>query len=169
MGVAAATLLVALVPGALRGQTGSPPCATPDHRAFDFWVGEWEVFRPDGALAGSNTIRVLMNGCVLHESYDTPTGYHGESFNTFDATRGVWHQTWVDNGGVLLVLEGGPHGDGIRLEGTGRAGDGTPVTDRITWSPLNPTGNRVRQHWERSSDGGTSWTTVFDGEYRRRR
>jgi hypothetical protein len=27
---------------------------------------------------------------------------------------------------------------------------------------------RVRQHWETSKDGGATWTTAFDGYYRRR-
>ena len=34
-----------------------------------------------------------------------------------------------------------------------------------TWTP-NPDGT-VRQHWEISSDAGKSWTTAFDGLYRR--
>jgi hypothetical protein len=25
----------------------------------------------------------------------------------------------------------------------------------------------IRQHWEQSADDGATWTTVFDGEYRR--
>jgi hypothetical protein len=37
--------------------------------------------------------------------------------------------------------------------------------NRITWTPRSPT--EVRQHWEVSTDGGTTWRTVFDGTYRR--
>ena len=29
-----------------------PPCAAPEYRAFDFWVGSWEVYQPDGTRAG---------------------------------------------------------------------------------------------------------------------
>jgi hypothetical protein len=36
---------------------------------------------------------------------------------------------------------------------------------RITWTP-NPDGS-VRQHWEASTDAGKTWTTSFDGLYRR--
>jgi hypothetical protein len=39
----------------------------------------------------------------------------------------------------------------------------TSPLNRITWSP-NPDGS-VRQHWEQSSDGGTTWATIFDGLY----
>jgi hypothetical protein len=38
--------------------------------------------------------------------------------------------------------------------------------NRVTWQPL-PDG-RVRQHWEASEDGGTTWKTAFDGYYTKR-
>ena len=39
------------------------------------------------------------------------------------------------------------------------------VRHRITWTP-RPDGT-VRQHWQTSLDGGATWTTAFDGAYRR--
>ena len=47
------------------------PCADLQHRAFDFWIGEWQVRTPDGKLAGVNRIEREYGGCVLHERYDT--------------------------------------------------------------------------------------------------
>ena len=138
----------------------SKPCDTPEHRSFDFWVGEWDVFNPQGERVGRNSIRQVMNGCVLHESYDGRQGYHGESFNIYDASRGVWHQSWVDNGGLLLSLEGGIRGDAMVLEGTTVGADGAPVLNRITWTPLPGEPARVRQHWEVSTDGGASWSVL---------
>lgn len=149
---------------------GQAPCGTPDHRAFDFWLGEWDVYRPDGTLAGRNRITREIGGCVLHERYagGTPEQpYYGESFNVYDASRGVWHQSWVDTSGLLLVIEGGIREGAMVLEGTVGSG-GAARLNRITWTVLDPDGNRVRQHWETSADGGETWTTAFDGEYRRR-
>ncbi len=37
-------------------QEESCACCTENHRAFDFWVGTWQVTNPDGSLAGTNTI-----------------------------------------------------------------------------------------------------------------
>ncbi len=142
------------------------PCATPDHRAFDFWLGEWGVYTPDGRLAGTNRIEREIDGCVLHERYETPKGYRGESFNVYDAARGVWHQTWVDNQGLLLVVEGGIRDGSMVLEGRAPGSDGgLLVPHRITWTP-NADGS-VRQHWQTAGPDGT-WSTVFDGTYRRR-
>lgn len=101
---------------------------------------------------------------MIHEHYSTPRGYAGESLNTWDADRGVWHQTWVDNGGTLLLLDGKLVGGAMVLEGTGM-NEGRPVKHRITWTP-NADGS-VRQLWESTGANG-QWTIVFDGLYRRK-
>ncbi|MGD2068841.1 MAG: hypothetical protein PVI57_09245 [Gemmatimonadota bacterium] len=167
LGPVVLALLATGLPGAASAQDPTPPCQAPEHRQFDFWAGEWDVYRPDGQQAGHNTITVEMNGCVLHESYDGGGGYHGESFNAWDAGRGVWHQTWVDNGGLLLRLEGGFSDGQMVLEGRTVGADGAESMHRITWSRIDGDSDRVRQLWETSRDGGETWSVAFDGEYRR--
>lgn len=139
-------------------------CSTPEHRQFDFWIGEWQVRKPDGGIAGINRIERQHGGCVIHERYATGRGYSGESLNVYDATRKVWHQTWVDSAGLLLLLEGRFDGTRMALEGNRTTADGTIEHHRITWTP-NADGT-VRQHWETGSAEG-KWTTVFDGVYTR--
>ncbi|NNF27658.1 MAG: hypothetical protein HKN73_10605, partial [Gemmatimonadetes bacterium] len=114
-------------------------------------------------IAGHNRITREVGGCVLHERYTTPQGYQGESFNIYVASRGVWHQTWVDNGGLLLTLEGTYSGGRMVLEGTTQSQNGASQ-QRITWSVIDE-GPNVRQLWETSTDGGATWTTAFDGTY----
>jgi len=141
------------------------PCDTDKHKAFDFWQGEWDVFTKDGKLAGTNSLTKEYGGCVLHERYQTPNGYRGESLNSYDRTRDVWHQTWVDNGGLLLLLEGQLIDGEMVLEGNGKSPDGKAVYHRITWTP-NPDGT-VRQHWQSATVKG-QWQTAFDGLYRKK-
>jgi hypothetical protein len=143
-------------------QAAAPPCEAAVHRQFDFWIGAWDVFKPDGSLAGRNRIGKRYDGCVLHEQYETPAGYRGESLNVHDAGRRVWHQTWVDNGGTLLLLEGSLRDGSMVMEGATTAADGKVTRHRITWTP-NRDGS-VRQHWQ-SAVAGAAWTTVFDGRY----
>lgn len=142
------------------------PCATADHRQFDFWLGEWEVRGPAGRLAGINRIASEYDGCVVHERYETQRGYRGESLNVYDAGRQVWHQTWVDNGGLLLVLEGAFRANRMVLEGEVRGADGSRTRHRITWTP--DADGSVRQLWESTNDRG-EWTVAFDGRYTRRK
>jgi hypothetical protein len=130
------------------------PCAGEGHRQFDFWVGRWRVEQPDGKLAGTNRISRINGGCALLEEWSGSSGMTGKSLNIFDPSRKVWHQTWVDSSGTLLVIEGSFENGSMRL---GNA------TDRITWTALAQ--GQVRQLWEQSGDGGKTWKVVFDGRY----
>jgi hypothetical protein len=139
------------------------PCTAAEFRQFDLWIGDWNVeASANPGRISRNRITRTNGGCTLLEQYTTPGGYEGSSLNFYDAARKLWHQTWIDNQGGALYLEGGLQGNAMVLQTT------TDPTDvqRITWTPL-PDG-RVRQHWESTEDGGRSWTTVFDGYYSRR-
>ncbi len=154
---------------ALPGGAGAQQrCAGPEYRQFDFWIGEWEVSDTSGTVLGHNTIEPILGGCVLRESWRSarnPAGA-GHSHNIYDATSGRWHQTWVDAAGGLLLIDGGLDAAG-RMVMTGETADSTGgrVLNRITWAPRPPDG--LRQLWEASRDGGTTWTVVFDGYYQR--
>lgn len=141
------------------------PCDAPAHRQFDFWIGEWNVHTPDGKLAGVNRIEREYDGCVLHERYSTARGYRGESLNAYDPGLQRWHQTWVDNQGTLLRLEGRFESPSMVLQGQTTAPDGKVTQHRITWTPAAD--GSVRQHWESTDETGR-WTTAFDGRYTRR-
>ncbi|MDD3763444.1 MAG: hypothetical protein PHP86_09165 [Nevskiales bacterium] len=142
-----------------------PPCSIPESRQFDFWAGDWDVTSADGKRkAGHNRIEPVLGGCALHESWTGASGFRGNSYSSYDRSRGVWHQTWVDVGGTVLLLEGGLRDGAMVLEGDQPDADG-PVRNRITWTP-NADGT-VRQHWQVSKDDGGHWKSVFDGIYHR--
>jgi hypothetical protein len=153
-----------VLPGDLSAQ--NKPCEGEVPRQFDFWVGTWRVENPAGAVVGHNTI-TRVTDCFLHESYTTPTGYEGQSFNIYDAARGVWHQSWVDNGGLLLQLDGGLDGGKMILQGPGVGQGGVAVINRITWSVEGGDPDHIRQLWETSTDDGETWSVGFDGHYTR--
>jgi hypothetical protein len=142
-----------------------PTCDAPEHRQFDFWIGDWEVLDAEGKPQGTNRIESILDGCVLRESWEGAGGSVGHSFNTYDRTSGQWHQTWVDNGGSLLQLDGGLEEGAMVLRGTGVSRDGGDLLHSITWTPLDD--GRVKQHWQMSRDGGETWTDAFVGFYGR--
>ncbi|GJM08859.1 MAG: hypothetical protein DHS20C11_11350 [Lysobacteraceae bacterium] len=134
------------------------PCMTEAHRAFDFWLGEWDVTMPTRPGWGAESSITLGNGgCSVHEHYRAQGGFAGKSINFFDPQKSAWHQTWIDNQGAPLYLEGNPQNGAMVLSNE---------TNRVTWSVLED--GRVRQHWESTSDGGETWTTAFDGYYQRK-
>jgi len=152
----------------LAGQAPPAPrfgCSAPEYRQFDFWIGDWEVLNAKGDVAGTNVITREFDGCVIQERWRGARGMTGSSFNTYDPTTRKWHQTWVDNTGTLLTLDGEFRDGAMRLEGRG-AGPNGVTRNRVTWTPLE--GGRVRQLWEISKDEGKTWTVAFDGTYRKR-
>ncbi len=139
-------------------------CSAPENRQFDFWLGRWRVTTPGGKLAGTNVVTREYGGCVLQEHWSGTGGSRGSSFNVYDPARKLWHQTWVDNGGTLLLLDGGFRAGAMTLTGRTPTAKGTRI-DRIVWTK-RPDG-AVRQLWRTSSDGGATWQVAFDGLYRR--
>jgi len=139
-------------------------------RQFDFWLGSWEVRNPSGELAGHNRVEALYDGLVLQEHWEGAKGGRGTSFSLFSRGRGHWHQTWVDAGGMLLLLDGGLRDGAMVLEGTtpDLEQPGRTLRHRISWSVMDGDPDQVRQHWETSADDGATWETAFDGRYRRK-
>ena len=158
-------LLLGAVPAA--GQTARhATCTAPEHHQFDFWIGEWDVTLPNGKVAGTNRIEPILNGCALRESWTGAAGGSGTSYNAYDRSRRRWHQTWVDAQGNLLQLDGAFSGGKMTLTGETVDSTGATATQRIIWEQTAP--GQVRQLWETSTDGGATWTTAFDGRYRKR-
>jgi len=140
-------------------------CTAPEYRQFDFWVGHWIVTEA-GQPAGRNQISRDLNGCALFESWTAVDGSRGRSVNFYDRAHHRWHQSWVDDRGGVLELDGSWSGSSMVLEGERPvAAGGNAVRHRIAWTP-NADGT-VRQHWQVLKSADAAWETVFDGLYRR--
>jgi hypothetical protein len=144
---------------------GPKACQSVEHRQFDFWVGHWHVFGPAGKKVGENRIELIADGCALLEQWTGNGGVTGKSLNIYDPIDRQWHQTWVDNGGTLLMLAGKLVERSMVLSMSGPSPTDPKVTalQRISWTPGSD--GSVRQLWELSSDDGRSWTVLFDGRY----
>ena len=142
------------------------PCTSPEHRQFDFWVGEWNVNGPQGGLAGTNRIEKIMDGCVIQENWQSQGAAKGTSFNLYDDTDKKWHQVWVDNQGHLLALVGELKDGKMQMTGETTNRNGQKVMHQIVWEPQGA--GKIRQHWQSSVDSGKTWSTAFDGVYNRK-
>lgn len=145
------------------------PCLyAPEYRQFDFWIGEWDVI-PRGAPAttppSSSSIQLILDGCVIFENWQS-SGYSGKSFNQYDATAKKWRQFWVDSQGGYLEFVGEARDGNLYYTGETPAAPGSPAAKhKLTF--FRQDADEVRQLWEQSTDGGSTWTVVFDGIYRR--
>lgn len=132
---------------------------------FDFWIGEWEVYS-DGQLAGTNSIRPILDGCVLQELWSGAQGSAGSSLNFYNPQTANWQQFWVWRNGTTLDLAGTFEDGRMVLQGDSVSRDGEALRNRITWTPKSD--GTVRQLWEISKDQGMSWQTAFDGLYKKK-
>jgi len=138
------------------------PCTSAEYAHFDFWLGEWVVKTPAGQPAGTSRVTKIQGGCALLEEWSSAAGTTGTSFNTFNAQKSSWQQFWIDAQGSVLEIKGELVDEAMVLSSDPEV---SPI-NRITWTP-SPDGS-VRQHWETSSDSGSTWSTAFDGIYRKK-
>jgi ketosteroid isomerase-like protein len=160
-------IAVQIVPSAvsLAGQSSKPaPCLAPEYHQFDFWLGDWDSF-DFSSNAQDARIRVtrLLDGCVVHEDYQSVDGHKGQSFSIYDASRKVWHQTWVTSRGQLLVIEGKFQSGEMVLSGSDFTSTGEQREVRGVWKPI---AGGVRETAGISLDGGKTWKPWFDLMFR---
>ena len=182
MKIARATaLLSSLLPSVAVAQTATPAapapaaqapappprCTSPEHRQFDFWVGQWIVYvTGTDRRVGSNLIESLYNGCAIRENWTAVGGGSGGSLNSWLPGERKWRQTWVDSSNSYVVFEGGMDGEAMVLTGVwpGAAGPGSMPLIRMRYT--REAGGAVRQLGEQSTDQGRTWAPSFDLTYR---
>lgn len=148
----------------------APACAGSDYHAFDFWVGEWDVFPNGGSTQiATSSIESMFQGCAIRETWKPLKGGGGGSFSHYDGERHYWRQAWVDSSGARVDFDGGPVDGKMVLTGhwANVVAKGKDGLIRMTYS--RQADGSVRQHGEQSVDQGLTWTTSFDFIYRPRK
>jgi len=169
-------ILFILVPVALtadasaQGPALAPPppaCATAEHRAFDFWVGRWDVLRTDtNALVAHSVVESMYDGCAIRESWMPHGRAGGGSLSNWVPAQRRWRQTWVDAQNGYATFEGGIESGAMVLTGRwlGYNGPGTEVLARMTYARRDA--GAVSQRVDVSTDDGRTWTLAADYLYR---
>lgn len=140
------------------------------YHALDFWVGDWQVYS-DGRLVGTDVIEKILAGCAVLENWTGAGGGQGKSLFYVD-DRGTWQQVWVTEramvpGGVKeKTWQPLPAKSQVRFQGVISRRGGADYLDRTTLTRRED--GTVRQLIEVSTDGGRSWQTTFDADYRPR-
>jgi tetratricopeptide (TPR) repeat protein len=162
------TRFAALVERAKRAQT---PCRyAPEHRQFDFWIGEWSVTKAkDESPAGDSRIELSLGDCVIVENWTSKnTTYAGKSYNVYNTDAQRWEQFWVDNSAGMIHFIGSLK-DGAMDFYTEDVvqPDGTTYKRHLRFFRLGP--DKVRQYSQGSTDHGKTWTDEYDFIYTRKK
>lgn len=150
-------------------ETSQPCMRIPEARQFDFWLGDWDVYLTanPNARAGFNRITLSSNGCVIEENWEAVNGPHvGMSMNYYDPMDSTWKQKWAGSGQDIQEFYDGVYKDGVMQFKFKNVRNGTPVDGTLTFTNISD--GKVRQHARQSTDGGKTWTDVYDFTYIRR-
>lgn len=145
----------------------SPGCASPESKQMDFWLGDWDAsWTMNGKPGhGRNRITKILGGCVVLEEFSAPgMPLEGRSWSMYDAASGRWKQTWVDDGGSYLDFAGAEV-DGRRVFARDAVRNGKAFKQRMVFTDVKP--DAFKWLWQRSDDGGTTWRTTWEIDYRR--
>ncbi len=166
------TILFLNLPVMFAEQASTPdPCAAAQQKQFDFWVGEWDLTwpgnKPGEVAHGTNSIKRIMDGCVVQENFSSGESGHprGTSVSLFDLKFGVWKQTWVDNEGAYLDFVG-EYKDGQMILQREAVRGGEKILQRMVFK--NISANEMDWSWEASRDGGKTWEVQWPIHYKRR-
>jgi hypothetical protein len=147
---------------------------------FDFWMGGWQVRnrRLRKRLAGSGDweefsaeveARPILGGLGNEDVFrtDHDGGFVGMSFRFFDPTTRQWSIYWADSRRPGLLdppLLGSFTGDVGVFHGDDTF-EGRPIRVRFVWSGVTTPTPRWEQAF--SEDGGETWETNWEMEFRR--
>ena len=144
------------------------PCLySAEAKQFDFWIGEWDVFNPQGQQTGTSVIQQISAGCGILENWRDVFGNEGKSVNFHDSNTSKWHQYWIGANGRSQRYAGTYHDGAMRYEAEPSTGARANTLSRLTFFNLDA--NTVRQFGEQSVDGGKTWTGTFDFKYVRKK
>lgn len=145
------------------------PCKySAESRQFDFFVGEWDAFNPQGNKGGTSVIQKISGDCAVLENWTNAFGGGGgKSINFYDAANGKWYQYWIGQDGNPARFSGTYKDGAMRFEGEPFMQNGKRVLSRLTFFNLDA--NTVRQLAEQSVDDGKTWITSYDFKYVRRK
>jgi hypothetical protein len=155
-----------------------PACASPEHRQFDFWIGDWDVAirarksptsEEWGEAKGRQHIEAILGGCTISENFtaDGPKEpWAGKSYSVWQPQLGKWRQTWVDDGGSFLAFTGGLEAGVMTLYGEPRTVKDVNFQMRMVFK--NVTADALLWEWQRSTDEWKTSTVMMSIDYKRR-
>jgi hypothetical protein len=141
--------------------------ANSQSRQLYYWLGDWVVSYPGAPHGSASEVHLALDKCLFIETWQDGKGHEGENFIAFSADDQNWRGLFADNRGRLhIFLEGKVAGGSAEFLGPSRGPNGESIFNRLKVIRINP--NSLQQTWEKSSDGGLTWTSEFMLDYSRK-
>jgi hypothetical protein len=162
---------------AATGAATSSSCNGSEFHQFDFWIGDWELVvhartTPTGNkwadARGRQHVESILGGCAIAEHFSAdgpPKPWAGASYSAWQPQLARWRQTWVDDSGGYIALDGGIEHGAMTLYGEPRDVDGVHTQMRMVFRDV--AADSLRWEWQRTEDGWETATSMIIIDYKR--
>jgi len=143
-----------------------PACESAEHKQFDFWVGEWDVYRTDtNQHVAKSRIEKLYRGCAVRENWMPLNGFGaGGSLNAYLPSEKRWRQVYTGSANGWAEYAGGMDGAMMVILGTQLMPNGSKMPVKISYAPKSD--GSVVQTGYQSPDDGKTWSLTYQFAYR---
>ncbi len=147
----------------------TPVCSSNEspYTDFDFVLGTWDFFSPDGDKIGEQTYTKREAGCLILEEWKLLSGSTGLGMSFVDPATGRWRQVWMSPM-FHIDYSGGLDGDGnMVLKGTIYPNNGdrsSPVQG--VWKKMSD--GSVEQEFLVLNNKSNTWEVLFSGVAKQR-
>jgi tetratricopeptide (TPR) repeat protein len=148
------------------------PCSKePRNHDFDFWIGDWNVYRTGTQfLSGYSHVESMAGGCAILENYTSIQAYTGKSFNFYDTIAKKWEQDWIGSGGPVdrqRFYNGEFKDRAMRFTYTSTSAAGEKIKGNFIFYFISP--DSVRQYQDVTDDNGKTTSVTYDLTYLRKK
>jgi hypothetical protein len=164
--VGLASALGLVLPPAVSAADLGACAASAQSRQLYYWLGDWVVSYSGAPRGSSSKVHLALDKCLFVENWQDGNGHKGENFLAFGADDQSWRALFADNRGRLHIFtEGKVAGGSAEFLGPSRGPNGESILNRLKLVRVNK--NSLEQTWEKSADGGLTWTSDFMLAYSR--
>ena len=182
-------VLTTLILGAFMMLSANAQAVSPPEEIhqLDWFIGEWQVesrYLIDEEAgewleeSATSTVSPIIGNFALLETYTGMLGgtpIDAISVRTYNTNLGKWEQRWIDNTGSVGFAEytgewNEETGEFIGYNNrafTAEEDGGRGVQNGVREVFFNIEDDRFSWRWERSTDGGDTWTVLWTLEYTR--
>ena len=149
-------------------ETKAGACAgNSESHQLDYWLGHWAMSgHSDASAHSTSNVSLALDKCLFVERWDNGKGHTAEKMFAYSPDDKNWYGMFADNEGRAHIFLNGTVASGTaEFHGTSRGPNGEEVLNKLRIVQMQPNG--LMETWEKSTDHGVKWTTVYRAEYLR--
>lgn len=139
-----------------------PLTETKLYKAFDFVLGNWDFYTPDGTKIGEQIYTKREEGYLILEEWKLVSGSTGLGMSFVDPKTGLWRQVWMSPEYHIDYSGSIDENGAMVLEGTMYPNSGAKSSPiRGSWAKQND--GSIKQEFYVLDKESNTWNMLFAG------